>query len=258
MIVDSHAHLEMERFDEDREEVIKRARDAGVEIILSVGNAEPEKGSMEKAVELCEKYDFIYTSVGIHPHDAKIFNDKYIHKIMDLCENEKVIAIGEIGLDYYYDLSPRSVQRGVFRDLLILAKEKKLPVIIHSRDANRETEEILEKYYSDNVAGGILHCFSGDLELAKSGIKMGLYISFSGVITFKKSYDLRDIASKIKRDYILVETDAPYLAPVPHRGKRNEPSYVIHVAEKLAEVRQESFEEVCSYTTKNFKKLFKL
>ncbi len=258
MIIDSHAHLEMERFDEDRENVIKRAVDSGIEIILSVGNAEPEKGSMEKAIELSEKYDFIYTSVGIHPHDAKIFNDKYLHKIIDYCDNPNVIAIGEIGLDFYYDLSPRDAQRGVFRDLLIMAKEKKKPIIIHSRDANRETEEILKEYYKDNEVGGILHCFSGDLKLAEEGINLGLYISFSGVITFKKAEDLRDIARKLDRKWILVETDSPYLAPHPYRGKRNEPSYVIEVAKKLAEVRGESFEEVAKYTSLNFRKLFKM
>ena len=258
MIIDSHAHLEMERFDHDREEVIKRAKEKGVEIILSVGNAEPEKGSMEKAIELSEKYDFIYTSVGIHPHDARIFNDKYLHKIMDYCDNPNVIAIGEIGLDFYYDLSPRETQKGVFRDLLILAKEKKKPVIIHSRDANRETEEILREYYGDSDAGGILHCFSGDLKLAKEGINLGLYISFSGVITFKNAEYLRDIAKKIERDWILVETDSPYLAPHPYRGKRNEPAYVIEVAKKVAEVRGESFEEVAKYTSLNFKRLFNL
>ncbi len=256
MIIDSHAHLEMERFDEDRDEVIKRALDGGVEIILSVGNAEPEKGSMEKGIELSEKYDFIYTSVGIHPHDARIFNDRYLHKIMDYCDNPNVIAIGEIGLDFYYDLSPRDIQKGVFRDLLILAKEKGKPIIVHSRDANRETEEILTKYYGDNEKGGILHCFSGDLRLAQEGIKLGLYISFSGVITFKKAMELRKIAKNLDKSKILVETDSPYLAPQPYRGKRNEPLYVIEVAKKLAEIREESFEEVARYTTKNFKKLF--
>jgi len=256
MIIDSHAHLEMTDFDDDREAVLERARQAGVVFILSVGNARPEQGSMEHALELCRRYSGLATTAGIHPHDARIASDRWYRQIMDLAGEPEVVAIGEIGLDYHYDFSPRDRQRDVFRDQLILARELGRPIIVHSREAAADTLALLAAHWSPPHPGGIMHCFSGDAAMAQSCLELGLHISFAGNITFRNAGDLRTAAAAVPAGRLLAETDAPYLAPVPHRGRRNEPAHVMHVVAALAELHDMTADEMARHTTRNFKKLF--
>ena len=257
MLIDSHAHLEMDAFDADRDEVLTRARDAGVEFILTIGNAHPESGSHEKALALCHRHPDLATTAGIHPHEARIASDPWYGRIADLAADPKVWAIGEIGLDYYYDHSPRDIQRAVFRDLLWLARRLELPVIIHSRDADADLLDLLEQHWAPPNAGGILHCFSGGPELARRGLALGFHISFAGPITFKKADDLRAVAAAIPPERLLAETDCPYLAPVPHRGRRNEPAYVAEVVAALARLHRRTPAEMAAVTAANFKNLFR-
>jgi len=257
-IIDSHCHIDGEDFDEDRDEVIKRALDSGVRLMLNVGTGEPESGSFERVVELAEKYDCIFASVGIHPHDAKTFNDSAEERLRGLVEkSKKVIAWGEIGLDFYYNHSPRDVEVAVFRRQLQIARELNLPVIIHSRDSNDETVSILREECSrDDFAGGIMHCFSGSPEMARQCMEIGFLISFSGNVTFKKAENIRESARVVPFDKLLVETDCPYLTPVPFRGKRNEPARVVDTAKYLAELYGTDFETIAKVTTENFLRLF--
>jgi TatD DNase family protein len=260
LLIDSHCHIDGKEFDEDREEVVKRAQDAGVRLMLNVGTGEPKSGSFERAVELAEKYDCVFASVGVHPHDAKTFDDEAEKLLRGLiAQSKKVIAWGEIGLDYYYNHSPRDVQKEVFKRQLKIARELGLPVIIHSRDAEEDTLEILrEEVSNENFAGGIMHCFGGTVSMARDCLDIGFLISFAGNVTFKKADNLRDAAKVVPLDRLLVETDCPYLTPIPYRGKRNEPARVVETAKFLAGVYGLEFEELASATTENFFKFFKM
>lgn len=259
MFIDSHAHLDGPEFDSDRDEVIQRARAAGVSSILNVGTGDPHSGAFERAVELADKYQDIYAAVGIHPHDARLFDDKTEQRLTGLIEQSpRVIAWGEIGLDFHYDNSPRDAQLEVFRRQLQLASNATLPIIIHTREAEDETIEILKTSWAGSGLPGIMHCFSGSLQLAQQAIALGLSISFSGIVTFKKAEALRAVAEEVPIDRLLIETDCPFLAPIPFRGKRNEPAYVVEVARCLAGLRELSLEEIARVTTENFVRLFKL
>jgi TatD DNase family protein len=239
--------------------MIQRARDAGVSTILNVGTGDPHSGVLERAVELAEKYPDVYTSLGTHPHDARIFDAAAEQRIKSLLrQSSRIIAWGEIGLDFHYDNSPRDVQMNVFQRQLQLAREARLPVIIHTREAEDETIRILKSDWAGADIPGVMHCFSGSLALAQQAIELGFLISFSGIVTFKKADDLRKIAAHTPLDRLLIETDCPFLAPVPFRGKRNEPAYVVEVARCLAEVRQLSIDEIARITTENFARVFSL
>ncbi|MDO8445794.1 MAG: YchF/TatD family DNA exonuclease [Deltaproteobacteria bacterium] len=250
MLIDTHAHLEMKEFDLDRYEVIKRAKEAGVGYLISVGAT---LSGSRKAVELSERYENVYASVGIHPHDVKEMDETTIQTLRELAKSPKVVAIGEIGLDYFKEFSPKDFQNIRFRELLSLARELDKPVIIHDRDAHEDTLRILKE---EGIKKGVVHCFSGDEEFAKEILKLGFYISFTGVITFPKAEDARKVVEQVPIERIMVETDSPYLAPVPHRGKRNEPAFVREVAKTIAEIKELSFEDVSRITTLNVKELF--
>lgn len=254
MLFDSHAHLNDERFDEDRDELIKSLKEKGVDLVLNVG-ADIE--SSIESIELSKKYDFIYASVGVHPHYVSELNDSSIHNLRKLAQNEKVVAIGEIGLDYYYDNSPREIQKEWFIKQIELANELKLPIIIHDRDAHQDTFDIIKKYKSTDI-GCVIHCFSGSVELAREYIKMNCYISIPGTVTFKNNRKTVEVAKEIPLEYLLIETDSPYMAPTPHRGKRNDPSLVQFVADKIAIEKGISYEKVCEVTKENAKKLFNI
>ncbi|SFL84406.1 TatD family hydrolase [Pelosinus propionicus] len=251
MLFDSHAHIDDEKFDLDREEVIQRAIDNGVTRMINVGAS---MSSSARSIALAEKYESIYATVGIHPHDAKDALDTDYEQLARWTSLEKVVAIGEIGLDYYYDYSPREVQRSVFIRQLDIARQTKLPFIIHDRDAHGDVLEILKK--EAKGLKGVLHCFSGSLEMANEVIKMGLYVSIAGPVTFKNAAKLPEIVTKVPLEYLLVETDSPYLTPQPFRGKRNEPAYVKLVAEQVANLRGIEIEILAKATSENAKKLF--
>jgi TatD DNase family protein len=259
MFVDSHAHIDGSEYDGDREEVIQRARDAGVHAILTVGTGDPHGGTLERAVALAEKHDDIYAAIGTHPHDARLFDDRAEERIRTLInESKRVIAWGEIGLDYHYDNSPRDVQREVFRRQLQLARTAGLPVIIHTREAEEDTIQILQEEWNAPELRGIMHCFSGSLQLEEATVKLGFLISFAGVVTFKKADDLRAVARQVPLNRLLIETDCPYLTPAPFRGRRNEPAHVVEVARGLAALHEKTIAEMGQITTNNFNALFKL
>lgn len=253
MLFDSHAHLNDERFDEDREELIPSLKEKGVDLVVNPGAC--IKTSIE-SIELANKYDFIYAAVGVHPHDVGELDEIAIDTLRKLAtENKKVVAIGEIGLDYYYDNSPREVQKEWFIKQIELANELKLPIIIHDRDAHGDTFEIIKKYKSPEI-GCVLHCYSGNIELAREYVKMGCYISLSGTVTFKNNKKTKEVAREIPLDRLFIETDSPYMAPTPHRGKRNDPSLVQFVADTIAVEKGVSYETVCEATKENAKKFF--
>jgi TatD DNase family protein len=254
MLTDSHAHLDDARFDEDRDSVMQRAWDGGVRRILTIGNGSgPDH--MGCGIPIAEAHDWIFTSVGVHPHDASKVQAHHYDMLETLLANPRVLAIGETGLDYYYNNSPRDVQREVFRRHLMISQKLHLPVIIHTRDADEDTEQLLREI---PPAGGVIHCFTSGERLANYAIDTGLLISFSGIVTFPKSLALAQIACRIPLDRFLVETDCPYLAPVPHRGKRNEPLFVGDTARFIADLREISPEEVAEATSANFLGLFAL
>lgn len=256
-LIDSHAHIDFPQFEEDRAAMLERARAAGVTTLLAVGTGPgPEK--LDAAIPYAEEHDWIYTSVGIHPHEAKEATAKHQERLAELARHRKVIAWGEIGLDYHYDHSPRETQMRVFREQMELARAAKLPIIIHCREAWADCLEALEEDWSASGLGGILHCFSGTPEQARRGLEMGFLLSFAGNVTYPKAQNLRDAAKVAPLDRLLIETDAPYLAPVPHRGKRNEPAYVAEVARTVANVRNLPVEEVAAATVENFRRLFRL
>jgi TatD DNase family protein len=259
-LVDSHCHIDGEQFDVDREEVVKRAYDAGLVAMLNVGTGDPRSDDFRRAVSVAERFDHIYASVGVHPHDAKLFDDKAEQHLIGLAlSSKKVIAWGEIGLDYYYDHSPRDVQREVFRRQIRTAQQLDLPIIIHTRDADDDTIEILiDECSGINLVRGIMHCFGGTPKMAERLIERGFLISFAGNVTFKKADNLRDAAAVVPLDKLLIETDCPFLAPVPNRGKRNEPSFVLHTAQFLADFYRVSLETLAEQTTRNFLDFFKL
>jgi TatD DNase family protein len=263
ILVDSHAHLEMEHFDADREQVISRAREAGVESIVAIGSG-TGPGSLDCGIRIAEKYEFIYATIGIHPHEAKLATDADFDELSRLATRSKVIAWGEIGLDYFYDHSPRDVQTHVFLRQLELARAAKLPVVIHCRpsegsdNAWQDCLSLLEQHWSASGLGGILHCFTGTWAYAKHALDLSFMISFAGNITFPKAQQIREAAMQVPPDRILIETDSPFLAPVPHRGKRNEPAFVKEVARQLGELRGISTEEAGFQTASNFYNFFKL
>jgi TatD DNase family protein len=257
--VDSHCHIDGPEYDADREDVIARARDAGVKTILNVGTGDPHSGAFERAVDLAETHDQIYAAIGVHPHDAKLFDDRAEQRLVELIgQSKRVIAWGEIGLDYHYDHSPREKQREVFRRQLHLARSLDLPAVIHSREANDDTIEILREVLNGYDRGGVMHCFGGDLSMAQQAIDLGFLISFAGTVTFKKADDLRDIARRLPLDRLLIETDCPYLSPVPFRGKRNEPARVVEVARCLSGLHGRSLEQIGEITSANFARLFRV
>lgn len=258
MYIDSHAHIELDNFDADREAVIRRALEAGIDIIVNVGNGDLSKDSHSAAIALAESYPFIYTTVGVHPHEASLLDEGLLARLLDLSRHPKVIAWGEIGLDYYYDNSPREVQRQAFRSQLRAARQRKLPAVIHTRDAEDDTLAILNEEWKDSGLPGIIHCFTGTRRLAEEAIKLGFYISFSGVVTFKNAEDLRNTAKALPIEKILIETDAPFLAPIPYRGRRNEPAYVVETAKTIAGLRDLDCAEFGRLTAENFKRLFGL
>lgn len=254
MLVDSHAHLDDGRFDRDRDKLIKSLKEFGVDLVINPG---ADLNSSIKAVSISEEYDNIYAAVGVHPHSAKEMDEYTIDILKSFTNRRKVVAIGEIGLDYYYDNSPRDIQREKFIEQLNLAKEVKLPVIIHSRDANKDTFDIL-KEAQDGTLRGVMHCYSGSVEMAMEYLKLGFYISLAGPVTFKNARVAKEVAKAVPLDKLLIETDAPYLTPEPYRSKRNEPIYVRYVAGTIAELKGISFEEVAKQTSQNAKRLFNL
>ena len=257
MFVDSHAHIDGPEFDADREDVIQRAHAAGVSAILNVGTGDPHSGAFERAVELGRNHEAIYTAIGTHPHDARLYDEAAEEKTRALIESgERVVAWGEIGLDFHYDNSPRDVQVAVFKRQLHAARDCQLPVIIHTREAEAETIDILKTDYADGP--GVFHCFSGSSDLARRAVELGFMISFSGIVTFKKAEELRQTARQVPLGQLLIETDCPFLAPVPHRGKRNEPAYVVEVARCLADLHGFELEELGRITTENFMRFFSL
>lgn len=259
MLIDSHCHIDGEAFDADRDEVVQRARDAGVVAMLCVGTGDPRTEDFRKAVAVAERYDNVFASVGVHPHDAKLYDDGAEAHLIDLVHSsKKVIAWGEIGLDYYYDHSPRDVQREVFRRQIKTARELNLPIIIHSRDADDETVEILTEECSWEGFRGIMHCFGGTPKMAEDLMKIGFLISFAGNVTFKKAENLRDAARVVPLDKLLIETDCPFLTPIPFRGKRNEPAYVAHTAKFLAQMYGIDVDVLAAQTTENFLRFFGL
>lgn len=252
MLFDTHVHLNAEQFSEDLDEVIDRARMEGVQYMVVVGFDRP---TILKAMELIEEYDFIYASIGWHPVDAIDMRDEDLEWIEELAKHPKVVAIGEMGLDYYWEKSPKDVQQEVFRKQIQLAKKVKLPIVIHNREATADIVTILNEENAAEV-GGIMHCFSGSVEVAKECVEMNFYISLGGPVTFKNAKKPKEVAQEIPLNKLLIETDCPYLAPHPYRGKRNEPSYVKLVAEQIAELKGLSYEEVSQVTTENAKILF--
>lgn len=276
-LIDSHCHIDGEAFDADRDEVVARAREAGVVAMLNVGTGDPHADDFRRAVAVAERYENVFASVGVHPHDAKFYDDAAEEHLIELIRSQKVVAWGEIGLDYYYDHSPQDVQRDVFRRQLEIAKKYNLPVIIHSRDANEDTVEILSQAFSPKAADsdtetssarftvssnqkpvGVMHCFGGTREMALALIEVGFLISFAGNVTFKKAENLRDAARVVPIHKLMVETDCPFLTPIPFRGKRNEPSYVVHTANFLAELYGIDPDKLAEQTTANFLDLFQV
>ena len=261
MLIDSHAHLEGPRYDSDREQVIARAREAGVDTIVAIGNGEGPV-NFDCGIQLAEKYEFIYATIGIHPHEAKLADAAAFDRMEQLAKRPKVIAWGEIGLDYYYDHSPRDVQQDVFVRQMELARYAKLPIVIHCRPSDNSENAwddclgLIEEHWGSSALGGILHCFTGSIEHARRALDMGFMISFAGNITFPKAQPIRDAARIIPLDRMLIETDSPYLAPIPHRGQRNEPSFVKQVASQIGDLRSLSSEEIGSQTTQNFYNFF--
>jgi TatD DNase family protein len=261
MFVDSHTHLDVLQYDEDRADVIARAQAAGVMLMLEMAGSDIGRGSLPQGLKLADEYPFIYAAVGLHPHEASLYDEALEGELIEATRREKVIGWGEIGLDYHYDHSPREVQRDVFAQQLAQALTAGLPVIIHTREAEADTLQILRREWADKggeAIGGIIHCFTSSQQLADAAVEMGFLISFSGVVTFKKADELRAVAKSLPLEKLLIETDCPYLAPVPYRGKRNEPAFVIETARHLAALHSVSVEEMAQITSENFQRLFKL
>ncbi|NDQ56441.1 MAG: TatD family hydrolase [Acidipila sp.] len=256
-LIDSHAHLDFKDFDADRAEMLERARQAGVRNILAIGSA-AGPDHLDAALPFARQHDWIYASVGIHPHEAKLAEEQHFASLSALAQDARVIAWGEIGLDYHYDHSPRDVQHSVFRRQLELACAARKPVIIHCREAWEDCLAILEQDWRGTGLGGILHCFGGTPDDGRRGLALGFRISFAANITYPKAQNLRDVARDLPLDCLLIETDSPFLAPQGRRGKRNEPSFVLEVARTLANVRNLPVEEIASLTAANFRGLFGL
>lgn len=254
MLFDTHSHINAEQFNEDLQEVLQRALDAGVANQVVVGF---DNETITRAMQMVEAYDYLYAAVGWHPVDAIDMTEADLERIEKLAAHEKVVAIGEIGLDYYWDKSPKDIQQQVFRKQIQLAKRVNLPIIIHNREATQDIVRILKEEKAEEV-GGIMHCFTGSAETAKECIEMNFLISLGGPVTFKNAKKPKEVAKEVPLDKLLVETDCPYLTPHPFRGKRNEPSYVKLVAEEIAKLKELSFEEVADQTTRNAKRIFRI
>jgi TatD DNase family protein len=253
MLIDTHTHLDDTRYEADREATIERARQAGVGAFVTIGC---DLTTSRSAVALAGSHTDVYASIGVHPHEVKHIGDGWYDDLRRLARHEKVVAYGEIGLDYHYNHSPPQEQRQRFREQVQLARELRLPVVIHTREAQEDTVSILKEEKASEI-GGVFHCFSGDAWLAKDALDLGFYLSFSGILTFANAGMLRDIAKQTPLDRLLIETDCPYLTPIPHRGKRNEPAFVSHVAKQLAVIRPElSVEEIAQVTSDNARRLF--
>lgn len=263
MFIDSHAHLEGKRYDADRAAVIARAREAGVETIVAIGNGDGP-ADVECGIRLAEEYPFMYATIGIHPHEARLADRAAYERMEQLAKRPKVIAWGEIGLDYYYDHSPRDVQQRVFVEQMELARAARLPIVIHCRPSDNSENawddclRLIQEQWAPSGLGGILHCFTGNAGQAKRALDMGFMISFAGNVTFPKAQPIRDAALSVPLDRMLIETDSPYLAPIPYRGKRNEPAFVKEVARQLGELRGKTTEEMGETTTQNFQRFFSL
>jgi TatD DNase family protein len=254
VLFETHAHLNAAEFDEDREEVIARARENGVSTIVNIGfNAE----TIPTCLKLAESHDFIYAVIGWHPQDAKDMTEEHLEWIEELSRHPKVVGLGEMGLDYYWDTSPRDVQAEVFRKQIRLARKLDMPIVIHNRDAHQDVISILKEEKAAEV-GGIMHCFSGSWETAKLALDMNFYISFGGPLTFKNAKQPKEVAAKVPLDRLLIETDCPYLTPHPFRGKRNESGYVRYVCEEMANIHGLSYEEMAQITSDNARRLFRL
>ncbi|QQZ09484.1 TatD family hydrolase [Heyndrickxia vini] len=252
MLFDTHVHLNDSQYADDLEVVIQNAKEAGISNMVVVGFDRP---TITKAMELVERYEFLYASVGWHPVDAIDMTEQDLAWIEQLAKHPKVVALGEMGLDYHWDKSPKDIQKDVFRKQIRLAKKVKMPIIIHNREATQDIVDILKEEGAEEV-GGIMHCFSGSTEVAKECINMNFFISLGGPVTFKNAKKPKEVASEIPLSHLLIETDCPYLAPHPYRGKRNEPAYVKLVAEQIAEIKGITLEEVAEQTNRNAKKLF--
>jgi TatD DNase family protein len=251
--VDTHCHLDNEQFESDREAVIERARQSGVERMMAIGTGDGPP-DLQTAVRLADSYPFVYATIGVHPHDASKASEETFTHLRELARHPKVLAIGEIGLDYHYDFSPRDVQRQVFERQLELAREARKPIVIHTREAWPDTLEILRALWQGE---GIMHCFIGDEVQARQVLDLGFHLSFGGVLTFPKAESVRQAARITPPDRLLIETDCPYLAPVPHRGKRNEPAFIAETARRLSEVRGVALDEIARVTTENFERVCK-
>jgi TatD DNase family protein len=262
MYVDSHAHLEMPQFDSDREDVFSRACDAGVDTIVAIGSG-TGPGSLDCGIQLAESHDGVYATIGIHPHEAKLANEADYVQLEKLAQHPKVIAWGEIGLDYFYDHSPREVQQKVFQRQMELARAAKLPIVIHCRpsegseNAWHDCLRMLRDSWASSGFGGVLHCFTGSLAHARAALDYDFMISFAGNITFPKAGNIRQTACELPLDRILIETDSPFLAPAPHRGKRNEPAFVKQVARQIGELRALTPDEIGERTSENFYRFFR-
>jgi TatD DNase family protein len=263
MFVDSHAHLDGKQFATDRQQVIARAREAGVSTIVAIGNGDGPP-TLDAGIQLAEKYPFMYATIGIHPHEARLADEAAYLQMERLARHPKVIAWGEIGLDYFYDHSPRDTQQQVFARQMELAAAAKLPIVIHCRPSDNSDNAwedclgMIEKQWAPKGFGGILHCFTGNWPQAKRALDVGFMISFAGNLTFPKAQQIREAALEVPLDRMFIETDCPYLAPVPNRGKRNEPAFVVETARKLAELRKLSANEIGERTSRNFYDFFKL
>ncbi len=254
MIIDSHAHYDDEKFDNDREEILKRIQNHGV---VRVVNPASNADSARKCLKMAKEYDFLYTAVGIHPHDAKYITENTLDSFRDMAGSSKVIAVGEVGLDYYYDFSPREIQRSCFIAHIRLARELKLPMIIHDRDAHKDILDIIREEKASDV-GGVFHCFTGSVEMAKEVLDLGFYIALGGAVTFKNAKKPVEVAKYVPMDRLLVETDSPYMAPVPYRGQRNDSTTLSEIVQKIAQVRETDLTQIMKATTVNADRLFGL
>ena len=253
-LIDSHCHLDSEQFNEDLDAVIERALAAGVERMLAIGSGDGPP-DVEVAIRLADRYPMLYASIGVHPHDASKATAETYRQFAELAKHPKVVGVGEIGLDYHYDHSPRDVQRDVFAEQMRIASDARKPIIIHSREAWGDTMTLVRKHWNP-AYGGVIHCFTEGPVEAQEALELGFHISFSGVVTFAKATGVQEAARIVPQERLLVETDAPFLAPVPNRGKRNEPSYVVQTARKVAELRGAPVEEIAAVTITNFERLF--
>jgi TatD DNase family protein len=265
MFTDSHCHLENKRFDADRADIFARAKEAGVSTLLAIGNGDgPGTGTLDCAIKLAHENESVYATVGIHPHEAALATQADLDELERLARDPKVVAWGEIGLDYFYDHSPRDVQQGVFVRQMEMARAAKLPIIIHNRPSDNSDNawddlfRLLREHWTSSGLAGVLHCFTGTVDHARAALDLGFVISFAGNITYPKAQNIRDAAAMAPLDRIFIETDSPYLAPIPYRGKRNEPAFVVEVARQIGELRGLTRDDVGRETTENFRRFFRI